>query len=284
MKIFYNNLLKLFIDIDTKQETEDQHLFERFFLILPAQKIDDIADCLSSKILYSHQIDIFDNYQIFIKNPNNKFFRTSRQKAYEGLNKKFFALTEFTSNEFCTNTRNENIFHLLPDTADYNEKRSKLQQLTNEFCCAYLLFVKTARKYRIGIIIWILIVFLVIFSIFSLYLLYSKANRSLSVSTMHLETSIEKSKIEEMQNSANIINSLYFYSYSYEEENGLYSINCPQTKEINWQLAIHTLSAYMQFEAIEEDYGSAEIQRNFDENCERNMRIYEEYNSRIITR
>ncbi|KKU19422.1 MAG: hypothetical protein UX31_C0006G0014 [Candidatus Nomurabacteria bacterium GW2011_GWA1_46_11] len=77
------------------------------------------------------------------------------------------------------------------------------------------------------------------------------------------------------QDSLREILPLYFYSYPYEEENGPYSIECPQTKDIDWQLAIYALSAHIQFEAPEEDYGPAEIQRNFDENCERNMHIYE---------
>ncbi|OGC83289.1 hypothetical protein A3D68_01100 [Candidatus Adlerbacteria bacterium RIFCSPHIGHO2_02_FULL_52_17] len=81
--------------------------------------------------------------------------------------------------------------------------------------------------------------------------------------------------------SSDRINSLYFYSYAYEDVNGAYAIECPQTKEIDWQLAIYALSAYMQFEAPEEEHGPAEIQRNFDENCERNMHIYETLGPRI---
>ena len=82
------------------------------------------------------------------------------------------------------------------------------------------------------------------------------------------------------RSSSDAIKPLYFYSYQYEDENGSYSIKCPQTKDIDWQLAIYALSAYMQFEAPN-DYGPAEIQRNFDENCERNMHIYETFSSRI---
>lgn len=84
---------------------------------------------------------------------------------------------------------------------------------------------------------------------------------------------------EETQGSR--VNSLYFYSYAYEDENGAYAVACPQTKDIDWQLAIYALSAYMQFEAPDEEHGPAEIQRNFDENCERNMRIYETLGPRI---
>ena len=81
--------------------------------------------------------------------------------------------------------------------------------------------------------------------------------------------------------SSDKINPLYFYSSSYEEKNGAYAVQCLQTKGIDWQLAIYTLSAYMQFEAPGEENGPAEIQRNFDENCERNMRIYETLSSKI---
>ncbi len=45
------------------------------------------------------------------------------------------------------------------------------------------------------------------------------------------------------------INPIYFYSFAYEDENGLYAVQCPQTKDIDLELAIYTLSAYMQFEA-----------------------------------
>jgi hypothetical protein len=81
--------------------------------------------------------------------------------------------------------------------------------------------------------------------------------------------------------SSDRINSLYFYSYTYEDKNGAYAIECPQTKDIDWQLAIYALSAYMQFEAPEEEHGPAEIQRNFDQNCERNIHIYETIGPRI---
>ncbi|MCX6790160.1 MAG: hypothetical protein NTV60_01380 [Candidatus Kaiserbacteria bacterium] len=80
--------------------------------------------------------------------------------------------------------------------------------------------------------------------------------------------------------SSEKINPIYFYSSAYEDKNGSYAIQCPQTKGIDWQLAIYTLSAYMQFETHGEEIGPAEIQRNFDENCERNMKIYTD----VITR
>ena len=75
--------------------------------------------------------------------------------------------------------------------------------------------------------------------------------------------------------SSDKINLIYFYSLAYEDKNCSYAIQCPQTKNIDWQIAAYTLSAYMQFEAQGENFGPAEIQRNFDENCERNMHIYE---------
>ncbi|MEK7510964.1 MAG: hypothetical protein AAB582_01905 [Patescibacteria group bacterium] len=84
---------------------------------------------------------------------------------------------------------------------------------------------------------------------------------------------------EETQGSS--VNSLYFYSYTYEDENGAYALACPQTKDIDWELATYALSAYMQFEELDEEHGPAEIQRNFDENCERNMQIYETLGPRI---
>jgi hypothetical protein len=77
------------------------------------------------------------------------------------------------------------------------------------------------------------------------------------------------------------INPIYFYSLTYEDQNGLYATQCPQTKGIDWQLAVYTLSAYMEFEVKNEDFGPAEIQRNFDENCERNMNIYNTLSSKI---
>jgi hypothetical protein len=77
------------------------------------------------------------------------------------------------------------------------------------------------------------------------------------------------------------INPIYFYSSAYEDKNGFYAIQCPQTKDIDWQLAVYTLSAYMQFEVQGEDLGPAEIQRNFDKNCERNMKIYKDLGPQI---
>ncbi|MEK7644910.1 MAG: hypothetical protein AAB391_01100 [Patescibacteria group bacterium] len=90
-----------------------------------------------------------------------------------------------------------------------------------------------------------------------------------------------KLKPAEKSVSSDKINPLYFYSSAYEDKNGLYANQCPQTNGIDWQLAIYTLSAYMQFEALREEIGPAEIQRNFDENCKRNMQIYETVDARI---
>lgn len=89
-----------------------------------------------------------------------------------------------------------------------------------------------------------------------------------------------KHKVEKTETSDKI-NPIYFYSSAYEEKNGLYAIQCPQTEGIDWKLAIYTLSAYMQFKAKGEDFGPAEIQHNFDKNCERNIKIYEVLGSQI---
>lgn len=147
-----DRLLKPFEDKDAKQEIADQSLFQKFLSILPAEKVNEIADCLSSKTLHQHQIKIFDVYQAFINDPNNRFFHSSRQKAYEKLNNRFFALVEFTSNEFAPNDRQAMTLHLTPETENYDEKRLKLQKLTDEFCQKYIEFVQTTRKYHIGLI------------------------------------------------------------------------------------------------------------------------------------
>jgi hypothetical protein len=88
---------------------------------------------------------------------------------------------------------------------------------------------------------------------------------------------------ENSQLSSNVSLS-YFYSSTYEAKNGDYAVNCPQTKGVDWGMAIDTLSAYMQFQAPKgTDLGPAEIQRNFDQNCTRDMHIYESLRSQIAT-
>ncbi len=52
---------------------------------------------------------------------------------------------------------------------------------------------------------------------------------------------------------------------------------CPGTKDIDWEIAIVALSDYFEYGAgatSTEDYGAAEIQRNFEQNCKRDMAIY----------
>lgn len=70
------------------------------------------------------------------------------------------------------------------------------------------------------------------------------------------------------------ISLIYFYS----EAMGTSTVvkKCPATKDINWELANVALSDYMEYGAgsTTKEFGSAEIQRNFEENCERNMKIY----------
>ena len=92
------------------------------------------------------------------------------------------------------------------------------------------------------------------------------------------EDSDTPAPVKEAQNSSRDFLILYFYSSLYERETGTYAIACPQTKDIDWRLAIYALSKYMQ---EQEDLGPAEIQRNFDANCERNMRIYRDLSPHI---
>ena len=66
---------------------------------------------------------------------------------------------------------------------------------------------------------------------------------------------------------------VYFYSYALDSK----VAECPATDGIDWDLAIITLSYYMQHGAGKnsgEDMGPAEIQRHFAENCDRDMAIY----------
>jgi len=70
------------------------------------------------------------------------------------------------------------------------------------------------------------------------------------------------------------IKPLYFFSYGA----GSTTEKCPATKNIDWELAIYLMSDYWEYGAgsstTEFDREPAEIQRSFNENCERNMGIY----------
>ena len=73
--------------------------------------------------------------------------------------------------------------------------------------------------------------------------------------------------------SSGEIRPVYFYSYTLESTVS----ECPAANGIDWDLAIIALSYYMQDGAGANrgaDMGSAEIQRNFAENCDRDMGIY----------
>lgn len=91
----------------------------------------------------------------------------------------------------------------------------------------------------------------------------------------------EETKVAELaeEEPSGVIEPLYFFSYSED----MTIENCPAAKDINWDLAIIALSDYMEYGAgaeNKEDIGPAEIQRNFNENCERNMRIYNDVKAR----
>lgn len=69
------------------------------------------------------------------------------------------------------------------------------------------------------------------------------------------------------------IHPLYFFSYGA----GSTTVKCAAAKNIDWDIAIVVLSDYMEYGAgatSGEDHGPAEIQRHFEENCERDMAIY----------
>ncbi len=70
------------------------------------------------------------------------------------------------------------------------------------------------------------------------------------------------------------ISLLYFYS----DAMGTSTISkvCPATDNINWEVANLVLSDYMEYGegSSTQEFGPAEIQRNFEENCDRNMKIY----------
>ncbi len=75
--------------------------------------------------------------------------------------------------------------------------------------------------------------------------------------------------------SSGMIRSVYFYSYALENT----VEKCPAADGIDWELAIIFLSSYMQNGAgasSGEDFGPAEIQRHFADNCDRDMAIYNE--------
>ena len=75
------------------------------------------------------------------------------------------------------------------------------------------------------------------------------------------------------------IHPLYFFSY---DENNT-AVKCVAAKNIDWDIAIFALSDYMEYGAgatSGEETGPAEIQRHFEENCERDMKIYTD----VITR
>ncbi len=77
------------------------------------------------------------------------------------------------------------------------------------------------------------------------------------------------------EESSGVILPVYFYSYALEST----VPECPAANGIDWDLAIITLSYYMQYGAgagSGEDMGPAEIQRHFAQNCDRDMAIYNE--------
>ncbi len=71
------------------------------------------------------------------------------------------------------------------------------------------------------------------------------------------------------------VTPLYFFSFG----EGTTTEKCPATKDIDWDMAIYALSYYMEYGqgSKDKDFGPAEIQRNFNENCDRNMTIYDEF-------
>lgn len=82
----------------------------------------------------------------------------------------------------------------------------------------------------------------------------------------------ESSGKDEKSSSGEIL-PIYFYSYTLEST----VPECPAANGIDWDLAIITLSYYMQHGAGASsgvDMGPAEIQRNFAQNCDRDMAIY----------
>jgi hypothetical protein len=69
------------------------------------------------------------------------------------------------------------------------------------------------------------------------------------------------------------IHPLYFFSYGAAST----TVKCVAAKNIDWDIAIVALSDYMEYGAgatSGEESGPAEIQRHFEENCERDMKIY----------
>lgn len=74
----------------------------------------------------------------------------------------------------------------------------------------------------------------------------------------------------------NIIRPIYFYSSNSDMSE--VEKRCPRARNINWEAAIYALSDYMHSGAgsSNDNLGPAEIQRHFAENCEQDMRVYED--------
>lgn len=76
------------------------------------------------------------------------------------------------------------------------------------------------------------------------------------------------------------VRPLFYFSYNLGSTT---VVNCPDTKDIDWDIAIIALSYYFEYGAGSSsptDFGPAAIQRNFEENCERDMSIYTD----VVTR